>query len=89
MKPRNRLVEIANSSSGFWTCFLLEEGMMTTLLRKHPEQYLQKSLLFTRDSQYFRDVGPSCVVTKQLPLLPLLLLLPLLPLPLLLLRRRL
>ena len=37
--------------------------MMTTLLRRHPEQILQKSH-FALYSQYFRDVGPSCIVTK-------------------------
>ena len=37
--------------------------MMTTLLRRHPEQYLQKSH-FTHYSQYFRDVEPSFIVTK-------------------------
>ena len=38
-------------------------GTMMTLLRRHPEQYLQKSRL-TRYFQYFRDVGPSYIVTK-------------------------
>ena len=36
---------------------------MTTLLRRHLEQYLQKSR-FTRYLQYFRDVGPLYIVTK-------------------------
>ena len=36
---------------------------MKTVLRSHPEQYLQKSH-FARYLQYFRDVGPSVVVTK-------------------------
>ena len=36
---------------------------MTTLLRRHPEQNLQKSRS-TRYSQYFRDVGPSYILTK-------------------------
>ena len=36
--------------------------MMTTLLCRHPEQHLQKSRL-TRLFQYFRDVGPSHIVT--------------------------
>ena len=36
---------------------------MTTLLRRHPEQHLQKSR-FTRFLQYFRDVGPSHIVTN-------------------------
>ena len=34
--------------------------MMTTLLDRHPEQYLHKSC-FTRFLQYFRDVGPSYI----------------------------
>ena len=36
MKPRNRLIEFANSSFAFWTCFWWREGggMMTTLLRR-------------------------------------------------------
>ena len=66
MKPQNRLVEFANSSLAFLTCFLGwggVGGMMTTVLRKQPEQYLQMSR-FTRYLQYFRDVGPSFVVTK-------------------------
>ena len=33
-------------------------GGMTTLVHKHPEQYLHKSR-FTRYLQYFRDGGPS------------------------------
>ena len=33
-------------------------GMMTTLVHRHPEQYLYKRR-FTRYSQYFRDGGPS------------------------------
>ena len=33
-------------------------GMMTTLARRHPEQYLHKSRV-TRYLQYFRDDGPS------------------------------
>ena len=33
-------------------------GMMTTLVHRHPEQYLHKSG-FTRHLQYFRDGGPS------------------------------
>ena len=37
--------------------------MMTTLLRAHPKQCLQKSR-FTRYLQSFRDVGPSYIVTK-------------------------
>ena len=32
--------------------------MMTTLVHRHPEQYLHKSR-FTRYLQYFRDGGPS------------------------------
>ena len=35
-------------------------AMMTTLLHRHPEQYLHKSR-FTRHLQCFRDVGPSCI----------------------------
>ena len=31
---------------------------MTTLVHRHPEQYLHKSR-FTRCLQYFRDGGPS------------------------------
>ena len=38
-------------------------GMMTTVLRRHPEQCLQKSR-FTRHVLYFRDVGPSCTLTR-------------------------
>ena len=37
--------------------------MMTTLLCRHPEQHLQKSR-FARFLQYFRDVGPSHIVTN-------------------------
>ena len=37
---------------------------MTTLLCKHPEQHLQKSL-FARLFQYFRDVGPSHIVGEN------------------------
>ena len=37
--------------------------MMTTVLRKHTKQYHHKSR-FTRYLQYFRDVGPSLVVTN-------------------------
>ena len=33
-------------------------GMMTTLVRRHPEQYLHKGR-FTRYLQYFRTGGPS------------------------------
>ena len=33
-------------------------GMMTTLVHRHPEEYLHKSRL-TRYLQYFRDGGPS------------------------------
>ena len=33
-------------------------GMMTTLVRRHPEQYLHKGR-FTRYLQYFRNGGPS------------------------------
>ena len=36
---------------------------MTTLLCRHPEQHLQKCR-FTRFFQYFRDVGPSHIVTN-------------------------
>ena len=36
-------------------------GMMTTLVHRHPEQYLHKSR-FTRYLQYFRDGGPSCMM---------------------------
>ena len=38
-------------------------GMMTTVLRKHTKQYHHKSR-FTRYLQYFRDVGPSHIVTN-------------------------
>ena len=38
--------------------------MMTAFLRRHPEQHLQKSR-FTWYLQYFRDVGPSYIVTKR------------------------
>ena len=37
--------------------------MMTTVLRKHTKQYHHKSR-FTRYLQYFRDVGPSLIVTN-------------------------
>ena len=36
---------------------------MTTLLRRHPEQNLPKSL-FIRNSQNFRDVGHCYILTK-------------------------
>ena len=36
---------------------------MTTVLRKHTKQYHHKSR-FTRYLQYFRDVGPSLIVTN-------------------------
>ena len=39
-------------------------AMMTTLLRRHPEQYLQKNRL-TRYLQYFRGVGPSYTYSHQ------------------------
>ena len=45
-------------------------GMMTTVLHRHPEQYLHESR-FTRHLQYFRDVGPSYIVTKHIPHVPL------------------
>ena len=38
-------------------------GMMTTVLRKHTKQYHHKSR-FTRYLLYFRDVGPSLIVTN-------------------------
>ena len=38
-------------------------GLMTTLLRRHFEQHLQKSR-FAPYLQCFRDVGPSYIVTK-------------------------
>ena len=37
--------------------------MMTTVLRKHTKQYHHKSR-FTRYLQFFRDVGPSLIVTN-------------------------
>ena len=37
--------------------------MMTTVLRKHTKQYHHKSR-FARYLQYFRDVGPSHIVTN-------------------------
>ena len=40
-----------------------EGGKMTTVLRKHTKQYHHKSR-FTRYLQYFRDVGPSHIVTN-------------------------
>ena len=40
-----------------------EGGVMTTVLRKHTKQYHHKSR-FTRYLQYFRDVGPSHIVTN-------------------------
>ena len=36
-------------------------GMMTTLVHRHPEQYLHKTR-FTRYLQYFYDGGPSYVM---------------------------
>ena len=36
-------------------------GMMTTLVHRHPKQYLHKSR-FTRYLQYFRDGGPSSMM---------------------------
>ena len=36
-------------------------GMMTTLVHRHPKQYLHKTR-FTRYLQYFRDGGPSYVM---------------------------
>ena len=36
-------------------------GMMTTLVHRHPEQYLHKSR-FTRYLQYFCDGGPSSMM---------------------------
>ena len=39
-------------------------AMMTTLLRRHPEQYLQKNR-FARYLQYFRVVGPSYTYNHQ------------------------
>ena len=38
-------------------------GMMTTVLRKHTKQYHHKSR-FARYLEYFRDVGPSLIVTN-------------------------
>ena len=70
MKPQNRLVEFANSSFGFWTCFLGgvggEGGMTTTLCRTHPEQYRHKCR-FTRYLQYLRDVGPFYIGISDTP----------------------
>ena len=40
-----------------WGAGGLRGAMMTTLLRRHPEQYLQKNR-FKLDLQYFRVVGP-------------------------------
>ena len=54
MKPQIRLVEFANWSFGFLSCFFWVGGgggMMTTVLCTHPEQYLQKSR-FTRYFEY-------------------------------------
>ena len=36
-------------------------GVMTTLVHRHPDQYLHKSR-FTRYLQYFRDGGPSSMM---------------------------
>ena len=51
----------------FWTGFGggggVGGGMMTTVLCKHTKQYHHKSRL-TRFLQYFRDVGPSLIVTN-------------------------
>ena len=44
--------------------------MMTPLLHRHPEQYLHESR-FARYLQYIRDVGPSYIVTKPIPHVPL------------------
>ena len=38
--------------------------MMTTLLHRHHEQHPQKSR-FSQYLHYFRDVGPSYIVTKR------------------------
>ena len=40
------------------------------IVTQTPEQYLLKSR-FTRYLQYFRDVGPSYIVTKHIPHAPL------------------
>ena len=47
-----------------------EGGMMTTLVHRHPEQYLHESCV-SRYLQYFRDVGPSYIVTQHIPHVPL------------------
>ena len=47
-----------------WGAGGLRGAMMTTLLRRHPEQYLQKNR-FTRYLQYFRVVGPSYTYSHQ------------------------
>ena len=39
-------------------------GMMTTLVHRHPEQYLHKSR-FTRYLQCFRDGGPSFMMVDD------------------------
>ena len=58
---------LTNPGFRFWTGFLGGwgggGGMMTTVLRKHTKQYHHKSR-FARYLQYFRDVGPSHIVTN-------------------------
>ena len=67
MKPQNRLVEFANSSFGFWTCFLGglgrgggdDDDIVTQTPRTlSPEEPFHS--VFTD----FRDVGPLYIVTK-------------------------
>ena len=66
MKPQNRLVEFANSSFGFWTCFLGglrgggdDDDIVTQTPRTvSPEEPFH--WIFT----VLRDVGPLYIVTK-------------------------
>ena len=39
MKPENRIVELANSSFGFWTCCFLG-GLFAKQCRDHPREKL-------------------------------------------------
>ena len=62
--PRNPLRDFDTFGFGFegdgggWGGGLGGGGMMTTLVHKHPAQYLHKSR-FILHLQYFRDGGPS------------------------------
>ena len=64
MKLQNSLASLQTraSDSGLGGGGRGRGGMMTTLLCRPPQQHLQKSRC-TRFLQYFRDVGPSHIVT--------------------------